>query len=260
MPARSELLVLTRPAESLDPETLPPAVLSVPLLALATAAPSAELEAALAQAAQAELQICLSAQAARALAERAADYPARLPAQVRWIAVGAATAAELERRLGIRALSPPEGARDSEGVLALLGPVAGCTVALLTAPAGRDWLLPALQAQGARVVVVHLYQRRPRAPGPDELACLRAATQPLVFSATSVALLQQVAALLPVLGRQPADTALVVASERIAAAARATGFLDIRIAGGAAVAELLAVLQCEPKTPDACQPGAVHDH
>lgn len=237
-----EILVLTRPAESTG-ETLPARVHPLPLLALATAPDTPALRATLASAATAAVQICLSAQAARALAERAPDYVQRCPAGVRWFAVGAASAAALAQHLGVQAPCPEPGARDSEGLLALLGPVQGLRIAIHTAPEGREWLAPALAARGAEVLVVPLYSRVARQPAPTELALLAATRVPLLFSVTSVALLERLLAVLPAMQRTPAETAIVVPAARVAAAALAAGFADVRTATSAAVPELLAQLR-----------------
>lgn len=238
-----EILVLTRPAEAAGGETLPARVHPLPLLALATAPDTPALRAALARAAAAAIQICLSAQAARALAERAPDFVQRCAAGVRWFAVGAASAAALAQHLGVQAPCPEPGARDSEGLLALLGPVHGVRVAIHTAPEGREWLAPALAERGADVVVVPVYTRVARAPEAAELDLLAAARAPLLFSVTSVALLDRLLAVLPAMQRTPAETAIVVPAARIAAAALAAGFVDVRTAASAAVPELLTQLR-----------------
>lgn len=238
-----EILVLTRPAEAAEVGTPDPRVHALPLLSLHTVPASPALEALLDAARGADIQICLSAQAARALATLRADFPRQCRPDVRWFAVGAATAAELRQRLGVSARCPAAGARDSEGLLALLGPVQACTVAIHTAPEGRELLPVALQSAGANVLQLAVYARAPRWPTPEELAALSALPAPLLFSATSLALLAQLQQLLPTLKRSAAQTALVVPAERIAQAARAAGFVDVRLATGAAVPELKARLR-----------------
>ena len=87
-------------------------------------------------------------------AARAANAlsPLHTHADATWLAVGAGTALAL-RRAGIQQAASP-ARMDSEGLLALpaLQHVSGMTIGVLTAPGGRDRIVPTLQARGAHVI------------------------------------------------------------------------------------------------------------
>ena len=91
----------------------------------------------------------------------AADALERLhprPGQA-WFAVGAGTAAAL-RRAGIAEVSFPDR-MDSEGLLALpaLADLRGADIGFVTAPDGRNLLVPTLAGRGARVHRAEVYRR-----------------------------------------------------------------------------------------------------
>ncbi len=79
-----------------------------------------------------------------------------------WFAVGAGTAAVL-RRIGITDVHTPPQGNDSSALLAhpLLHSVAGKRIGVITAPGGRDLIVPELSARGAEVVRADVYRREP---------------------------------------------------------------------------------------------------
>ncbi|QDH71404.1 uroporphyrinogen-III synthase [Marilutibacter alkalisoli] len=167
--------------------------------------------------------------------------PLREVADVRWIAVGAGTAAAL-RRAGAADVAHP-ARMDSEGLLALpaLQRIAGTTIGLVTAPGGRGMLLPALQARGARVLRADVYAREPVPLPVHAIARLRTADAPLAVALSSGEALSRV------LARLPADAAMklrgarvLAASERLATIAREAGFDDVVIAAGPRPSQLAA--------------------
>lgn len=164
----------------------------------------------------------------------------RLPRRARAFAVGAGTRRALARH-GVDAYMPESGA-DSEGLLALptLADVRNRRIALIGAPGGRNLIAPALRERGARVEAIDVYERRAPRLTRRHFDALAAAPQPWVT------LLSSAEALANLIERLPSDLAarwrtqpLVVASERLAALARAQGFDDIGVARSALGADLL---------------------
>jgi uroporphyrinogen-III synthase len=163
-----------------------------------------------------------------------------------WCAVGTGTAAAL-RRAGIARVEVPVR-MDSEGLLALpaLREVAGRTVGVVTAPGGRDRLVPALQAREARVRRADVYRREPLPPSPRAVAALRA------LDGAAWLALSSGEALAHVLAQLPADAAavlrrahVVAASERLAELARDQGFAHVVRASGPRPRDLIAAVQAE---------------
>ena len=139
---------------------------------------------------------------------------------------------------------------DSEGLLDLPGLqcLAGVTLGVLTAPGGRDVLIPALQARGARVLRADVYERVPVAPPPRVIAALRALTAPAVLALSSAEALQRVLASLPADVAATLRAATVIAaSARLAGLARTLGCTgEILIARGPRPADLLAAIGAAP--------------
>jgi uroporphyrinogen-III synthase len=176
-----------------------------------------------------------AARAARAL------LPLRERRGQRWYAVGDGTATAL-RHAGIAHVWRPER-MDSEGLLAMpeLHDLHDSDVAVLTAPGGRDRIVPALQRRGARLHRVDLYERVPVPPSQRGIAALRALDAPAWLMLSSGEALQTLLAALP-----PDAAALLrrarvsAASARLAELARGLGWTDIAIADNARPRSLLA--------------------
>lgn len=161
-----------------------------------------------------------------------------MPGQ-RWLAVGAGTAAAL-RRAGVPASAPHR--MDSEGLLAMpaLQDVAGTEIGFVTAPDGRNLLLPTLQARGARVQRAEVYRREPVPLSPRALAALAALDRPACLLLSSAGALEQVLAQLPpAAATRFRDAGVVAASARLVDAARAAGFRTVVQAEGPRPAQLM---------------------
>jgi uroporphyrinogen-III synthase len=150
------------------------------------------------------------------------------PAHTRVAAIGRATARSLGEK-GIRVDAVPQGASDSEGLLAL-GPFAdlrGQRVLIVKGAGGRTLLREELARRGAEVVPCEVYRRRPAAADPAALEALRNASARtcLIVAVTSGEVLGALLDAAPD-GRLPRlrDAALLVPGERVAASARDLGW------------------------------------
>lgn len=162
----------------------------------------------------------------------------------RWFAVGSGTAAAL-RRAGVTAVESPSR-MDSEGLLALPGlqDLSGVELGFISAPGGRGVLVPALQARGARVLRVDVYERVAIAPSPRSVKQLLALTAPTVIALSSAEALETILAALPAAARDRLMRSRVVAaSERLAELARQWGFAKVTVAASARPRDLLAAAQ-----------------
>ena len=109
--------------------------------------------------------ICVSANAAKTLAEFIDQYWPQLPVDLNWIAIGQATAntlAEHIPELSTSEIILPNGT-DSEALLALpqLEQAKGKKVLLAKGVGGRDLIQQALTEAGATVTELELYKRTP---------------------------------------------------------------------------------------------------
>jgi uroporphyrinogen-III synthase len=182
---------------------------------------------------------------ARAMSLMHAQRPA-LPAHLRLVAVGHASARELER-CGAGPVLAPHARFDSEALLELpeLQDLRGKRVVIFRGEGGRELLGDTLGARGARVEYAECYRRvRPDADvGPLLERWARGEIDIVVV--TSVEGLRNLFDMLGQRGSQRLlNTPLVVVSERMAQAARELGFHDTpQVAPGAADAAVLATLR-----------------
>ena len=157
-----------------------------------------------------------------------------------WLAVGAGTATAL-RRAGIAHVSFP-ARMDSEGLLALpaLTDVRGTDVGFVTAPDGRNLLMPTLESRGARLHRAEVYRREPVALTRRTLAALAGLRAPACLLVSSGGALEQALAQLPgpLQARLRAAT-VVAASARLADAARDAGFAHVLQAAGPRPAQMI---------------------
>jgi uroporphyrinogen-III synthase len=214
----------------------------MPLQSTRRAPRSAALDADLAWATAAPLQVFVSR---AAVAAAIATAPSAIAGERTRIAVGRATAAMLQRH-ALTATTAPGHAEDSDGVLGLaqLSNIRGLRVAIWAAPGGRDRIAEVLSQRGAEVRVILVYRRVPQRAHAAALRRLRTAGNRIVLTATSGALLNALdlalrSNQLTQLRKQP----LIVASERIAASARLLGFEQVDVAVGASAAALIAALK-----------------
>lgn len=157
------------------------------------------------------------------------------------LAVGRATGHAL-RRYGVPGALAP-GQQDSEGLLGhpMLQNLRGRQVTLVGAPGGRGVLRGQLAARGARLREVQVYRRVPPRLDRRHVTALLALPDSARVLLSSNEALQNLCRLLPLpaLARLRAATA-IVSSERIAAAARVVGFLQIERALSAVTDDMLA--------------------
>lgn len=206
---------------------------AVPLLAIAEAPDAAAVRAAWADLAADDLVMFVSPNAVASFF--AAAPGAAWPAGVLAGATGPGTSAAL-RRAGVPdalIVEPgPDGPFDSEGLWAQLVPRrawAGARVSVVRGEGGRDWFADTLRGQRATVRFIEAYRRVPPvldAAAADALArALRAPDQACWLFSSSEAL-GHLAELAPQVDWH-ASRALAT-HPRIAAAARALGFGDVR--------------------------------
>jgi uroporphyrinogen-III synthase len=154
---------------------------------------------------------------------------------------GSGSARALQRR-GVTNVIYPPARRDSEGLLALpaFARLRNRRVALIGAPGGRDLLPRELRARGARVEIVHVYERgRPRLDR-RHLHTLAIASAPLVSLFSSADALANLHAVLsPALFGHLAANDCVVSSARIAEVAHTLGFVRVHVAASAEPAAML---------------------
>lgn len=168
------------------------------------------------------------------------DFWPQLPVGVRWYAVGDATAAGLEP-FGIRAITPGS-AMSSEGLLALspLQNVREERVLLVKGEGGRDTLKQELAGRGALVDELACYRRSAPALAPGELASRLARWDIDVIMISSGEGLANLQLLLsPAESSKLKDVSMIVPSSRVAAMARAAGFIHIVTADNASDAAMM---------------------
>ena len=150
-------------------------------------------------------------------------------------------AAAALRRAGIAEVSFPER-MDSEGLLALpaLADLRDADIGFVTAPDGRNLLVPTLAARGARVHRAEVYRRESVALSRRALDALATLQAPACLLLSSGGALEQVLAQLPEALRTRLRKAVVVAaSARLADAARTAGFVRVVQAEGPRPAQLM---------------------
>ncbi len=156
----------------------------------------------------------------------------RFTKSTRLYAVGGATARAVKRQ-GAGEIEWPRHLQNSEGLLELpsLMQVHGQRIAIIGAPGGRELLSKDLQARGAEIRQIHVYQRMPPSFTRRHLAPLEQAAAPLITLLTSAEALRNLGEHLPLhLFAQLAGGDLVVSSERLADLARERLFRQVHIA------------------------------
>lgn len=176
-----------------------------------------------------DIAICVSGHAARFALDRIDAHWTQRP-EVRWIAVGAATARVLAER-GIQALQP--ATESSEGILALapLSRIVGRRVLICAGRDGRPLLMEELSRRGAQVTSLTLYERIAVSAERSavELGDVSAIDAVIVSSADAA---RAFASVWQTVGGDP-DLTVVAPSERVAAELRGLGFSRVTFADGA---------------------------
>ncbi len=188
--------------------------------------------------------IFISANAVRFGMALVDDYWPQLPTGLNWYAIGAATAAVLDRH-GIAATTP-EKSMSSEGLLAVpaLQHVRNQRVLIVKGEGGRDTLAAELIHRGAAVDELACYRRSLPESAAGELAAKLSRWNIDVIMLSSGEGLANLQVLL-----SPAETTklkhigLIVPSERVAHLAREAGFEQIVIAENASDGAMLRALQ-----------------
>ena len=157
---------------------------------------------------------------------------AQWPANTTAYAVGEGTAAALRAR-GIAAITA-DGAGGSEALYQRMraDPLFGKHFLLLRGPDGRAWLADSLRGAGTSVSLLKCYERRAAAPTASQWQALWVA-RPTGWSLTSSEAVRHLGALLAGLPSTESTKLSClpawVSHPRIATAARAAGFTDIRL-------------------------------
>jgi uroporphyrinogen-III synthase len=192
---------------------------------------------ALASALQAERVLFTSPAAVDAAAQL---HALRARTGQQWLAVGSGTAQALHRR-GIADVLHPSR-MDSEGLLAMpeLQHLEGSQLGFVSAPDGRNLLAPSLVARGAHLLRADVYTREDMPLLATAVVKLQNLAAPACVLISSSGALDRVMRQLPA----PARAALlahpaVVASERLAEHARASGFREVLTAAGPRPVQLL---------------------
>lgn len=158
-------IAITRPAEQAQPlaELISGCggrPILFPLLAIAPLADYTAFDQALANLAACDWAIFISSNAVQQGMPRVLQHSPALPPQLRFAAIGPATAAELHRH-GIGQVLTPQDRYDSESLLALpeMQAMQGKRVMIFRGVGGRELLAEALQARGAAVNFAECYRR-----------------------------------------------------------------------------------------------------
>lgn len=169
--------------------------------------------------------------------------PLRARRGQQWFAVGTSTARALASA-GVADVAVPTR-MDSEGLLSLpgLADVDGVAIGLVTAPDGRDRLLPALRRRGATLVRADVYARTPVTPAPRAVTALCALRTRPWLALSSAGALARILEILPTQARTRLLRARVVAaSARLAGEAGKAGFADVVVAASARPRDLIAAV------------------
>jgi len=191
---------------------------------------------------QYDVLIFISRNAVQLGLDRIADDWPRLPSHLRCFAVGKRTAACLEDE-GVGAIVPSAGF-NSEALLQLpaLQQLTDQRVLIFKGDGGRELLAQCLLERGAQVESLILYRREVIHYCADELQTLFTSGLPEALIATSVEVLTAMNELLQPELDDCFELPLVVASERIAQAAKELGYQQIISAHSAADESIVAAL------------------
>lgn len=138
-----------------------------------------------------ELKVALSCQYIIVTSPAAARFAAQSPffsvaEKSHWFTLGDGTASVL-RKIGVRTIFTPEAGSNSESLLAMpaLQNLDGQHIGLITAPGGRGLIEPELVKRGARVHIVHTYQRKVIPLAAEQLDAINRMHPPFVVLCSS---------------------------------------------------------------------------
>ena len=165
---------------------------------------------------------------------------------------GQGTARALRRR-GAGVVAAP-ARMDSEGLLALpaMADLHDKRVALVTAPGGRGMIAAQVQARGAQLLRVDVYERVPLQVPATLWSRLQALDAPSVLAVSSGEALERVLPQVPpALRRRWQQRQLVAASARLAQQATTLGFTRVQVAAGPLPGQLASAARNALFPPDA---------
>ena len=149
----------------------------------------------------------------------------------RWFAIGEGTASVLGK-IGVRNISTPDTGSNSESLLAMttLQNLDKQRVGVITAPGGRGLIEPELVKRGARVHVVHTYQRKIIPVPAEQLDAIDKLQPPFVVLCSSHEVFrsfwQQIT---PALQAKLRQGVWVLSSARLQALLREAGLLNTSV-------------------------------
>lgn len=188
--------------------------------------------------------VFISSNAVRFGMDLVQDFWPQLPVGINWYAVGAATAAQLER-FGVEALTPGID-MTSEGLLRLpqLQQLTGQRLLIVKGEGGRTLLREELRRRGARVDQLACYTRGcPRLASGALATRLADAHVELVMISSGEGLANMLALLSPQETTKLQQMSLLVPSARVAQAAEAAGFERVLVARNASDEAMLDALE-----------------
>lgn len=189
-----------------------------------------------------DLLFFVSTNAARIGLDAIAHWWPQYPAHINNFAVGPGTAAVLERA-GLQ-VSYPRERMTSEAMLALPGlqQIGGKKALIVRGVGGREIIAAGLQARGAEVDYLELYERAPPQHSSNWLLDLLQNRWPDAVVLSSGEALEHLKALLAPLTPHWAQLSLAVSSPRLAALAETAGFAAALVLPGASDEAIIAGL------------------
>jgi uroporphyrinogen-III synthase len=189
--------------------------------------------------------VTVSPYAARLLMAELDTWWPQIPVGIHWYAVGSGTAAVLSEHAGHGlTVHRPTTGWTSEDLLALpsLAQIDNDRVLLVRADTGRELIYKTLEARGARITVLPLYQRFTPEYTDDDLRSAFGEFAPEAVIALSGGTVNNLVALCANNGHNLYDRLLIVPAERVADLARAAGFKHPCIPGSLADDDLVATV------------------
>jgi uroporphyrinogen-III synthase len=186
--------------------------------------------------------IAVSPYAARLLLEELDTWWPQIPTGIRWYAVGSGTASVLSEH-GLSVCKPSVG-WTSENLLALpsLAQIENDKVLLARADTGRELIHQTLQARGARITLLPLYQRFIPEYTKNDFYRAFSEFAPEAVIALSGGTVNNLIALCANSSHNLYDSLLIVPAERVARQARTAGFKNPCIPGSLADNDIVATV------------------
>jgi uroporphyrinogen-III synthase len=224
-------------------ESLGASVLALPMLVIRPVEPTQAVKDRLLNLDSYNLVFFVSTNAARIGLDVIGDYWPQYPAGLTHFAVGAGTAAVLEKQ-GHEVFYPVER-MSSEAMLALPGlqDIAGKKALIVRGVGGREILAEGLQQRGCSVDYAELYERLPATYQGEQLEQYLQTSYPDAVILSSAEAMDNFAAQFGQTGSAWHALPLLVASDRLLEHARKLGFENIRVMSGAGDEAIITALQ-----------------